>query len=118
MATNGETGRRRALLRLGLMGAGMLPGSRALISRVSAQSQPAGDDQTSLPHLDEDSPRAQELAYTHDAESASARSNQSAYCYNCRFYTGDPSRQWGGCTLFPDHAVNADGWCESWAAEE
>ncbi|MCB1670874.1 MAG: high-potential iron-sulfur protein [Gammaproteobacteria bacterium] len=107
------TGRRLALIKLGILGTlSSFPGTTII---ASTTRQDGGNDD--LPHLREDDQRARALAYTDDAETASARSDDSAYCHNCRFYAGDGAGQWAACSLFPGQAVNVDGWCKSWVAK-
>ena len=97
--------RRRTLLKAAALGSVALP-LPGLITSTAAQED--------LPHLSEDSDAAQALSYTHSADSSDVRENSSAYCRNCRFFAGDDSTEWAGCTIFPGEAVNRDGWCETW----
>ncbi|MCB1669641.1 MAG: high-potential iron-sulfur protein [Gammaproteobacteria bacterium] len=113
MSKDKATTGRRSLLKLAATGTVAWPGVTTLI----ASSAALGRQQDALPHLREDDPQARELSYTHDAESAESRSNDSAYCHNCRFFA-DSSAQWAGCDLFPGKAVNADGWCNSWVGSQ
>lgn len=67
------------------------------------------------PKLDPESERATELSYTHDASSADSDAREvDARCANCTHFKGDVGMQWAQCNIFPEHVVNADGWCSSW----
>jgi hypothetical protein len=74
-----------------------------------------------LPHLSEDDPTAKALKYKHDAAEATRADKGGVaaaeqFCHNCKFIQSD-SGQWRPCQLFPQKAVNADGWCASWIAK-
>ncbi len=70
-----------------------------------------------VPKVDENDATAKALKYVHDAGQVDAgtRGGDDRFCDNCQFYTGDPSSEWGPCTLFPGKSVNAKGWCSAWA---
>jgi len=98
---------RRRFLRLAAAGAAAAP----VIALLPARASQASD----LPKLDPASERAQQLSYTHDAESTDNPARQpEARCANCTHFRGDASTQWASCNIFPEHLVNADGWCSSW----
>lgn len=65
-----------------------------------------------------DDPAASALKYVQDATQA-ARSEKMGvpgaeqFCSNCRFYT-DEDGEWGGCALFQNKLVAANGWCSGW----
>jgi hypothetical protein len=71
-----------------------------------------------LPQLSEDDPMAQSLKYTHDASTvdASTRPNPAPeqHCSNCQLVKGADGDAWRPCQLFPNKAVNANGWCSAW----
>ena len=71
-----------------------------------------------LPQLSEDDPMAQSLKYTHDASTvdASTRPNPAPeqHCSNCQLVKGADGDEWRPCQLFPNKAVNANGWCSAW----
>lgn len=69
------------------------------------------------PELDPESEQAQQLSYTHDADSTdSPARKEGANCGSCAHFHGDSDAQWASCNIFPEHLVNADGWCKSWFA--
>lgn len=72
-----------------------------------------------LPHLSEDDPAARALNYHEDASKAprSPKGGTAAkeqFCHNCQFIKAS-SGKWRPCQIFPDKAVNENGWCMSWA---
>jgi hypothetical protein len=68
-----------------------------------------------LPKLDPESERARQLSYTHDAASTKNPARESgASCANCTHFRGDAGTTWAPCNIFPEHRVNAEGWCTSW----
>jgi len=69
-----------------------------------------------LPLVSPDDPTAKALKYVSDA-SESADAKQGSKCANCTFFQGDSGASQGGCPLFPNKAVKADGWCSSWTAK-
>lgn len=101
---------RRDVLRKSLLGvgavsvSGLIPWAQAL----------ASDD---LPKLSEDDEAAQNLDYVHDATQASGRTNEDAFCYNCRYFKGSRDAEWDRCDLFPGKVVAGQGWCNVWAAK-
>lgn len=70
-----------------------------------------------LPHVDEDDDTAKALQYVHDATRSDKRADANAFCHNCRYFKGDKGSEWDRCDLFPGKAVNAQGWCNVWAAK-
>lgn len=65
--------------------------------------------------LDPASDRAQQLSYTHDADSSTDPARkEGSHCGNCVHFRGDEDAQWALCNIFPEHLVNVDGWCKSW----
>lgn len=73
-----------------------------------------------LPPVDPSEPTAQALAYHHDAAEVDAAQfpqfQPDRLCSNCALYTGTAGQEWGPCGLFPGRSVNANGWCNAWAA--
>ena len=76
---------------------------------------PAGGDD--LPRVSLDDPQAKALGYVHDATTVDAaaqpRYQPGQICKNCALYTGG-DEPWGGCSIFPGKAVNANGWCSAY----
>ena len=73
------------------------------------------------PQLSEDDPAAKALKYHHDATAAPRTDKPDTpaaqqFCHNCRFIQSG-SGEWRPCQIFPGKAVNANGWCTSWAAK-
>jgi len=98
---------RRRFIRLALMGAAAVP----LAGMPGGRRAQAAD----LPKLDPASERAQQLSYTHDAGASDNPARQAGQvCANCTHYRGGADSQWASCNIFPQHRVNADGWCASY----
>ena len=75
----------------------------------------------SLPQLSESDPAAKALKYHHDATAVQRTDKPGTpaaeqFCHNCRFIQSE-SGEWRPCQIFPGKAVNANGWCVSWAAK-
>lgn len=68
------------------------------------------------PKLDPGNGQAKALNYVHEASEASDNPafQEGANCANCVHWTGGDAA-WGGCNLFPNHVVSANGWCTAWA---
>lgn len=64
--------------------------------------------------VSEDDEAAQQLHYTHDASTSTARTSDDQFCYNCRYFKGDADDEWAGCDLFPGKDVSGQGWCNTW----
>lgn len=97
-----DPGRRR-FMRLTVAGA---------ITGVLGTSTVAG---AAKPRLDPESDRARQLDYTHDAASSDNPAHEEgARCANCTHFHGGADTQWASCNIFPEHRVNANGWCTSW----
>lgn len=98
--------RRRRFLRMAAVGALAAP-----VTFPFARRAAAGDK----PKLDPDSEKARQLSYTHDAESTDNPARKAdARCANCTHFHGDSGTAWASCNIFPEHLVNANGWCTSW----
>ncbi|HEY5700604.1 MAG TPA: high-potential iron-sulfur protein [Gammaproteobacteria bacterium] len=67
--------------------------------------------------LDPKNPLAESLAYTHDAAN-SARASDSDNCRTCLHVQGGADDAWGGCNIFSDNVVNANGWCNAYNKRE
>lgn len=68
-----------------------------------------------LPKLDPESERARQFSYTHDAAATEDPGRKpGARCANCTHFRGDADTTWAPCNIFPEHRVNAGGWCSSW----
>ena len=61
--------------------------------------------------LDPENGQAKALAYSN--QSAMAGQNSG----NCQLYTGDTSKDWGPCAIFPGTNVATAGWCKAWVAK-
>ena len=97
--------RRRRIIRLVVAGAVAGPAAA-----LGAGAAAAGE-----PKLDPASERARSFDDTHDAESSDNPIRESgARCANCTHFHGDATSQWASCNIFPEHRVNANGWCTSW----
>lgn len=71
-----------------------------------------------LPHVTDADPTAQALGYVEDASATkSSLYKAGSNCANCQFYTG-AADGYGPCQLFPGKAVNAKGWCSSYAQKK
>lgn len=83
----------------------------AVGGRLGGETAHAADK----PRLDPASERARELGYTHEAASTDSDAREEdARCANCAHFKGEAGDQWASCNIFPQHLVNADGWCTSW----
>lgn len=100
--------RRRRLVRLLVAGVAAVPLTGLLANRPALAAE--------LPRLDPGSDRARQFSYTHDAEGSTNPAREAgARCANCTHFHGrDGGVQWASCNIFPQHRVNADGWCNSW----
>ena len=63
----------------------------------------------------ETDPAAAALGYKADATKADKRTDATALCSNCNFYTGKPGEASGPCALFQGKLVSGSGWCTAWA---
>ena len=57
--------------------------------------------------LDPENAQAKALEYSHKSSMA------DRVCGNCKLYTGDASKEWGPCTIFPGQNVASAGWCKA-----
>ena len=60
-----------------------------------------------MPKLDPNDTQAQQFKYVHESTTAEQE------CANCQLWQGGDA-EWGGCSIFPDKAVSAKGWCQAW----
>jgi len=71
-----------------------------------------------LPHLNPTDPVAMALAYHENAQTVSAKDfptyKAGQKCATCAQVKGADSDAWRPCNLFPQKAVNANGWCKVW----
>lgn len=123
-ADQNHVSRRRFLHSLGI--AGVVGASGSLLAACGggdgssngsgASSASASSNCTDLSGLsDQEKKRRKQmvksLQYVEDSP------NEKKYCSNCQLYVeSDYGEGCGGCTLFPG-PVNADGYCNSWAAQ-
>lgn len=99
--------RRRRFIHLAVASAMTAP----VIGLLGSRPAEAAD----TPRLDPESRRARQLSYTHDASSTDHSAHEEgARCANCTHFRGKGGAQWATCNIFPEHRVNADGWCTSW----
>lgn len=108
---NKTTFTRRRLLKLSTAAAVAIPTSHVLLTNPVF-----ADD---LPQLELNNPTAMALGYVHDTTTVdkAANPNHSAdqVCANCLLVQGSDGDEWRPCAIFPGKAVNANGWCKSWA---
>ena len=97
---------RRRLLKLAALGLVAAPFASSVFS-VPARA-------ADLPMVDEADPTAKALGYHCDAGKNPARTDQTAVCDGCMFYTAQPDKKSGACALFPGKGVCPKGWCTSW----
>jgi hypothetical protein len=55
--------------------------------------------------------QAKALGYVHQSSMADKN------CGNCKLYTGEASKAWGPCAIFPGQNVATAGWCQAWVAK-
>lgn len=72
----------------------------------------------------ENDPSAVALKFVHDATKSDNRTDKMGvkaadqFCHNCQYYSADAGEQgWGGCALFQNRLVPAEGWCMGWTAK-
>ncbi len=63
------------------------------------------------PQLVPENAQARALEYTHKSPAS------DTICGNCKLYTGDATKQWGPCAIFPGQDVATAGWCKAWVAK-
>jgi hypothetical protein len=98
---------RRRLLKLAALGLAAAPFASSIFS-IEARAADA-------PMVDEAAdPTAKALGYHCDGSKNPARTDKTASCDGCMFYTALPGGKAGACQLFPAKSVCAKGWCSSW----
>jgi hypothetical protein len=97
---------RRRLLKLAALGLVAAPFAGTVIARDARAADP--------PMVDEADPTAKALGYHCEGGKNAARTDKTAFCDTCMFYTANPGGKSGACALFPGKSVCAKGWCSSW----
>ena len=98
---------RRRLLKLAALGLAAAP----FASSFFATPARAAD----APMVDEAAdPTAKALGYHCEGGKNPARTDKTAFCDGCMFFTANPGGKSGACQLFPGKSVCAKGWCSSW----
>ena len=97
---------RRRLLKLAALGVMAAPFASSVFSTPALAAD--------LPMVDEADATAKALGYHCDAAKNPARTDKTAFCDGCLFYTAQPGGKSGACALFPGKAVCPKGWCSSW----
>lgn len=101
MSRHSYAGRRRTLLKLSMAGAVPILWRGAFVQAADP--------------VDENDPMAKQLAYVHDASQSNDPKRQADQtCANCQLFQAADGEEWGGCPLFQDKLVNAEGWCNGW----
>ena len=96
---------RRRLLKLAALGVVAAPFASSVFSTPALAAD--------LPMVDEADPTAKALGYHCEAGKNPARTDKTAFCEGCLFYTTQNPKS-GACALFPGKAVCNKGWCSSW----
>jgi len=105
--SNGTTDAdRRRLLKLAALGIVAAPFAGSIFAREARAADP--------PMVDEADPTAKALGYHCDGTKNAARTDKTAFCDGCMFYTAAAGGKSGACALFPGKSVCAKGWCSSW----
>ena len=96
---------RRRFIRIGVAGLAAVPFAGVLVSREAVAADA----------LSESDPTAKALNYSTDAAKATARTDKTAICSTCNFFTGKAGAADGPCSVFGGKLVSAKGWCSAWA---
>lgn len=96
---------RRRFIKLTAIGLAAAPFTNALLSGTAGAAD----------LISESDPQAAALGYKADATKAEKRTDATALCSNCNFYTGKAGETSGPCALFQGKLVAANGWCTAWA---
>ena len=96
---------RRRFIKLTAIGLAAAPFANALLSGTAGAAD----------LISESDPQAAALGYKADATKAEKRTDATALCSNCNFYTGKAGEASGPCALFQGKLVAANGWCTAWA---
>lgn len=105
MANSITDNSRRRFIKLTAIGLAAAPFANVLLSGRAA----AADMVT------ESDPQAMALGYKADATKAEKRTDATADCATCNFFSGKPGEADGPCALFQGKLVAAKGWCTAWA---
>jgi len=97
---------RRRLLKLAALGLVAAPFASSVFSAPARAAD--------LPMVDEADPTAKALGYHCVGDKNAARTDKTAFCDGCMFYTAQPDKKSGACALFPGKLVCPKGWCSSW----
>ena len=97
---------RRRLLKLAALGLVAAPFASSVFSTTARAAD--------LPMVDEADPTAKALGYHCEGGKNPARTDKTAFCDGCMFYTAQPDKKSGACALFPGKLVCPKGWCSSW----
>ena len=97
---------RRRLLKLAAFGLAAAPFAGSVFAREARAAD--------APMVDEADPTAKALGYHCEGGKNAARTDKTAFCDNCMFYTANAGGKSGACALFPGKSVCAKGWCTSW----
>ena len=96
---------RRRFIKLTAIGLAAAPFANALLSGTASAAD----------LISESDPQAAALGYKADATKAEKRTDASALCSNCNFYSAKPTDASGPCVLFQGKLVAGAGWCTAWA---
>lgn len=105
MATHTPDNSRRRFIKLTAIGLAAAPFASTLLSGTAGAAD----------LISETDPQAAALGYKADATKAEKRTDATALCSNCNFYTGKAGEASGPCALFQGKLVAANGWCTAWA---
>ncbi len=96
---------RRRFIKLTALGLAAAPFANTLLSGIAQAADMVSDTD----------PQATALGYKADATKAEKRTDATALCSSCSFYSGKAGEADGPCVLFQGKLVNANGWCTAWA---
>ena len=96
---------RRRFIRLAATSLAAAPFAGALMTRTAEAAD-------TVPESD---PTASALGYKMDATKAANRTDKSATCAGCNFYSGKAGAADGPCSVFGGKLVAAKGWCSAYA---
>jgi hypothetical protein len=105
MTTHTPDNSRRRFIKLTAIGLATAPFANALLSGTAGAAE----------MVSETDPQATALGYKADATKAEKRTDATAMCSNCNFYSGKAGEASGPCALFQGKLVAANGWCTAWA---
>ena len=105
MAEHAPDNSRRRFIKLTAIGLAAAPFANALLSGAASAADA----------VSESDPQATALGYVADATKAAKRTEATAVCSNCNFYSGKAGEASGPCALFQGKLVTAKGWCTAWA---